>query len=262
MKVSIITPSYNNAQYIRGTIDSVLYQTWGAVEHIVVDGGSTDGTIDILQSYPHVRWISEPDRGMYDAINKGIRMATGEIIAYLNADDRYLPHTVATVVRAFQSDQTLDFVYGYCEYIDALGRSLFVIRPLSFCWARHSLRLLWPQPTWFWRKRLHQMLGFFDESLRTAGDADFMRRMVLSGSHGRLLPNILAQFMLRDDSLLLTLDADRSERRKVIEYYRAHLWSLRSVIAEILFAVKNLDTLYMRKKFRNASRHLERTKRA
>src|SRR6058998_2090201 len=97
---SIITPSFNQARFLEENIQSVLTQAGVSVEHIVVDGGSTDGTVEILKSYPHLRWISEPDRGQSHALNKGFRMATGEILGWLNADDSYEPSAVAEAVAA------------------------------------------------------------------------------------------------------------------------------------------------------------------
>src|SRR4030066_1952836 len=90
-KVSIITPSYNRAGMIETAIQSVLSQNFPEVEHIIIDGGSTDGTLDVLKKYPHLRVVSEPDQGMYDALNKGLNLATGEIIGFLNTDDYYAP---------------------------------------------------------------------------------------------------------------------------------------------------------------------------
>lgn len=100
--VSIITPSYNKGEFIEETIQSVLSQTYHNIEYIIIDGKSTDNTEQILKKYPGINWISEPDKGQTDAINKGMRRAKGEILAYLNADDTYLPDTVETIVNVFQ----------------------------------------------------------------------------------------------------------------------------------------------------------------
>lgn len=257
MNVSIITPCYNSSRFIRGAIESVLHQTAGRVEHIVCDGGSTDGTVDILREYTHLKWISEADRGMYDAINKGIRLATGDIIAYLNSDDRYLPNAVETVLESFGKYPKSEFVYGYCEFINLEEESLYVIKPLSYFWAKYSLRILWIQPAWFWRREIHNRIGYFDESLKGASDADFMRRLVVGGFQGRLVRKPLAKFMLRDDSLAVQLGGpDGLETRRCREAYGADRWTPGRIAAESFFILKNLGTYAQRLTYRRNVRKI------
>ena len=110
-KVSIITPSYNRAGMIETAIQSVLSQNYPEVEHIIMDGGSTDGTLEVLKKYPHLRVVSEPDQGMYDALNKGLNLAHGEIIGFLNTDDFYAPGVFAKIALQF-SEKTVDAVAG------------------------------------------------------------------------------------------------------------------------------------------------------
>ncbi len=120
MKVSIITPSLNQADFIERSIQSVLGQQWSPLEHIVVDGGSTDGTLDILEKYNgQLRWVSEPDKGQSDAVNKGIRTATGDVIGWLNSDDIYYPGAVKLAVEFLTAHPELDAVYGLANYIGA-----------------------------------------------------------------------------------------------------------------------------------------------
>src|SRR5689334_11566829 len=120
--VSIITPSLNQAAFIESAIDSVLTQDYPKIEYIVIDGGSTDGTLDILRRYgDRVRWLSEPDAGQSDAIDKGVRLTHGEILAWLNADDAYLPGAVSLAVAAFAEDPARALVYGDAQDIDIHG---------------------------------------------------------------------------------------------------------------------------------------------
>src|SRR5215213_9072825 len=120
--VSIITPSLNQAAFIGAAIESVLAQDYAQIEYLVVDGGSTDDTLEILRRYgDRVRWISEPDAGQADAIDKGIRLTHGEILAWLNADDLYLPGAVARAVAAFAEDANRALVYGQAQDIDMHG---------------------------------------------------------------------------------------------------------------------------------------------
>ena len=110
--ISIITLCLNRVEFVEAVIESILDQDYPNLEHVVVDGGSTDGTVDILKKYPHLRVVSEPDEGMYDALNKGLRLASGEIIGHLNADDFYEAGVFGKVARCFAEDAEIDMVYG------------------------------------------------------------------------------------------------------------------------------------------------------
>jgi glycosyltransferase involved in cell wall biosynthesis len=124
--VSIVTPSYNQAEFLEHTIKSILAQDYQFLELIVIDGGSTDGSVDIIRSYNDrlAGWISEPDNGQAEAINKGMQMATGEIVAWLNSDDLYLPGAVSTAVEVFCKNKDLGMVYGDAITIDEEGRPI------------------------------------------------------------------------------------------------------------------------------------------
>ena len=177
--VSIVTPTLNQGRFIEQTIRSISGQTYDRFEHIVVDGGSTDETLDILRgfegSYP-LRWTSGPDRGMYDAINKGFAMARGEIVAYLNSDDLYFPWTLDLVVRALASTPEADFVFGdFLQINDVTGRRRLMWQmPFDLDYIQRTGFLA--QPAVFWRRRAHEELGGFDTSLRYVADCDFWMR--------------------------------------------------------------------------------------
>jgi glycosyltransferase involved in cell wall biosynthesis len=177
--VSIVTPTYQRAGLLRHTIDSIRRQTYPNIEHIVVDGGSTDGTVELLQAlegtYP-LRWVSERDEGMYHAINKGLGMARGEVMAYLNSDDLYFPWTVRTVVDAFARRPDADFVFGDALNVDdATGEIEFYwMLPFDLDWLRRYLFIA--QPTVFWRRRAFEQVGPFDTSLRYVADCDYWMR--------------------------------------------------------------------------------------
>ena len=137
-KITIVTPSYNQASFIEEALLSVQKQNYPSVEHIVIDGASTDGTVEILKRYgnlsgwEHLRWISEPDQGQSDALNKGFRMATGEIIGWLNSDDRYRANCFSYVASAFGQTPDTDVLYGDCTWIDALGNCLQIRKEIEF----------------------------------------------------------------------------------------------------------------------------------
>lgn len=180
-KISIVTPSYNQAQFLEETILSVLNQEYPNLEYIVIDGGSKDGSVEILQKYADrlTYWVSEPDRGQAHAINKGFARATGDILAWLNSDDRYLPGALYAVAMQFRQQQT-DFLYGGCLF-------RFEDRPQD-CWVRmpHSLHLISSditvldfidQPSSFWSRRVWEQTGPLDESMHYTFDWDFFIRV-------------------------------------------------------------------------------------
>jgi glycosyltransferase involved in cell wall biosynthesis len=166
------------------------------IEHIVVDGGSSDETLRILQEYPHIRWVSEPDAGMYDAINKGLRMAGGSILAYLNGDDLYFPDTIERVVAHFEKYPEAGLVFGHCRYIDPDGKELFVRRYPEFNWRLYSVLngSTIPQQSAFWRRRVLETAGYFDPSFCMAGDFEFFIRVGKSWGVKKIGGAPLAQF--------------------------------------------------------------------
>jgi len=165
MLVSIITPSFNQAEYLEATIQSVLAQEYSDLEYFVVDGGSTDGSVDIIQRYADKLswWISEPDDGQADAINKGFRRARGEVVAWLNSDDLYLPGAIQAAVGALKADPDLGMVFGDAITIDPAGHPL---NQLSFGdWGLLDLmrfRVIC-QPAVFMRRAALEQAGHLDE---------------------------------------------------------------------------------------------------
>jgi glycosyltransferase involved in cell wall biosynthesis len=193
--VSIITPTLNQARYLRRTIDSVAAQTVPVSEHIVVDGGSTDGTVDILRTEAGrrpIRWTSEPDAGMYDAVNKGLALARGEILAYLASDDAYLPWAIEAVVDAFSSRPGIELLYGDGITIeeDSGKQILRLYAPFDPISQANYASLL--QPAVFWRRGLYERLGGFDASLRYVGDLDYWLRAAADGASIAHLDEVLA----------------------------------------------------------------------
>lgn len=201
MRVSIITPSYNMARFIEGTIRSVLDQRHSDIEYVVMDGGSTDGTVEILTRYSgRIVWESRKDRGQSDAINKGLRIATGDIVAYLNADDTYEPGAVSRVVAFFREHPQTKWVYGRCRIVDTADRE--VRRPVTLyknlVSRRYGYRKLLtenfiPQPATFWRKELVGEVGYFDEDEHQCMDYDYWLRIGQRYAPG-VIPEYLARF--------------------------------------------------------------------
>jgi glycosyltransferase involved in cell wall biosynthesis len=195
-KISIVTPSLNQGEFIEQTIRSVLSQEYPNLEYIVMDGGSTDNTLNILRSYAdRVQWVSEKDTGQTNAINKGLQRAGGEIVAYLNADDLLLPGALHKVAQAFMEYPKAMWVTGRCRIITESGRE--TRKPITAyknLWLRfHHPSLLFitdyiSQPATFWRSRLLDELGYFDESLHYALDYEYFLRL-----NARFPLQILAQ---------------------------------------------------------------------
>lgn len=175
-RVSIVTPSYNQGQFIEETIRSVLLQGYPNLEYIIIDGGSTDGSIEIIRRYDkHLAyWISEPDKGQADAINKGWRRASGTIVAYLNSDDIYRPKSIAEVVQAFLSQPAVGCVYGECDVINEEGMVIGELGKWEF--DLHELIGMGessiPQPATFVSSEALDVVGMLDPQLHFAMDYD------------------------------------------------------------------------------------------
>ena len=193
--VSVITPSYNQGLFIRETIESVLFQDYPNLELIVIDGGSTDQTLAILESYSHLgdrfRFVSEPDRGQSHAINKGLAMAKGEIIGWLNSDDTYLPGAIRKAVDTLLSNPAWAMVYGNAFTIDEKSQiqAPYYVAPADFQKLMHGCMIC--QPAVFLRKEVLQKVGGIDESLHFCMDYDLWIRISREHSIG-YLPEYLA----------------------------------------------------------------------
>jgi len=203
VKISIITATRNMARFLEPCILSILQQCYPNFEHIVVDGASTDNTREILGRYPHIRWVSEPDDGMSDALNKGIRMSSGEIIGCCNADDLYLPGTLTTVNDYFQQHPDVDLLYGDYRITDETGKSLRVIRethfsPMVFRWIHVNIV---PPPAAFWRRSIHDHGLWFDTKFRYAMDYDFLRRVCAEGYKFKHVNILFSNFRQHGGSL-------------------------------------------------------------
>lgn len=203
MKLSVITPSLNQGRYLRECLASIRAAAKAAphheVEHLVLDGGSQDDTQEILSAQTFARWISEPDRGQSEAINKGLRMATGDILAYLCADDLYEPLAVAKVLNAFAAEDAFDVLYADFWFLEGdRGRKR---RKSAASFRPENLRRHNPlgQPAVWWRRRVHEKFGGFDESLHYCMDHEYWLRL---GDNVRwhYLPEVLAVSRLHADA--------------------------------------------------------------
>jgi glycosyltransferase involved in cell wall biosynthesis len=190
MKISIITPSLNQGKFIEKTIQSVINQHYSDYEHFIIDGGSHDETLKILRNYElrttnhKLRWVSEKDKGQADAINKGLRMATGDIIGVINSDDYYEAGTFKEIMTVFQNYPCVMWVTGDCRIVNEKGKEIQrCIRFYKKVFRLLSLPMILPilnplaQSSTFIRKHAIKKIGYFDESLAYAFDYDFWLRL-------------------------------------------------------------------------------------
>lgn len=175
--VSVVTPSLDQGRFLEEAIRSVLEQDYPRIEHVVVDGGSTDETLEILRRYPHLRWVSEPDRGQADAINKGFRMASGDIFGWLNADDYYLPGAVAAAVDALVRGGC-GLVHGGWRQVDETGRTIKDVAVVPFDYEEQLERAnRVAQPGSFFTREAFEAVGGVDPALRYAMDYELWLKL-------------------------------------------------------------------------------------
>ena len=203
-KISIVTPSYNQGQFLEETIQSVLNQDYPNIEYIIIDGGSTDNSVDIIKKYSDrlTYWVSEPDNGMTDALNKGFRKSTGEILNWINSDDYFLPGAFHAVANAFnEGDSRLGFIYGSCRNILSDG-SLFDIRkPVDFdAGILRYGRNLFAQPASFFHRRVIDEIGLLNEKLPYAMDYEFWIRAYDAGFKFKNINIPIAAFRFHGES--------------------------------------------------------------
>ncbi|MBN2689833.1 MAG: glycosyltransferase [Gammaproteobacteria bacterium] len=202
-KVSVVTPSWNSEKYIEDTLSSVQEQTYPNIEHIIVDNVSMDKTREICGKYD-VTFISKKDHSMYEALNTGIQMATGELICFLNSDDLYADkHVIEDVVKFFNDNPNIDFAYGKCVMVDDKLKQIYTHKPIKFNF-KSALRRLFvvSHPSTIFKKDLFTKYGLYDTQFRAMSDCDFVLRLCKNESvkHGYIDRNI-ALFRRHDANL-------------------------------------------------------------
>jgi glycosyltransferase involved in cell wall biosynthesis len=223
-RISIVTPSYNQAQFIEETIRSVLMQGYPNLEYIIVDGGSTDGSVDIIRKYEDwlTHWVSEPDRGQAEAINKGWEHSTGHILAWLNSDDVYRPGALSRVAEAFQCHLDAVVVVGACAITD-IDRNVLGCKLSRFLDPKHFLyeaASVPGQPAVFLARQVVEEIGGLDESLHYVLDWEYWLRIGMRYSRDRvvLLDSVLAEAReWEGNKTSLGIERSTAECRRIID---------------------------------------------
>ncbi len=250
--VSIITPSYNRAGMITNAIESVLAQDFQAFEHIIIDGGSTDNTLEILQQYPHLKVISELDQGMYDALNKGLEIATGEIIGFLNTDDMYAENIFATIARKFDNPDIMA-VTGRAIVISELSDGMIEVvnnySPQDSSLMESSTLGSNFFNAWFFRKSTFNRIGKFNPSYKIVGDRDFMFRFALNNLKYTIINNLVYKYRMHKDSLTFNKTDEKrtwsaDENLTMINFYLADR-NLPGWVRKLLIQEQTLETVDM-----------------
>jgi glycosyltransferase involved in cell wall biosynthesis len=219
MKISVITATYNSAATVRDTLTSICRQDHPDIEHIIIDGRSTDGTLGIVAHFPHVaKIVSEKDKGIYDAMNKGIRLATGDVIGILNSDDIYIDSSVLSAVATAFADPDVMTVYADLQYVDADNPDRIKRTWITGPFRKSSFYYGWmpPHPTFFVRREVYERTGLFNTDLRSAADYELMLRILLKhGVPAYYIPRVIVKMRaggVSNASLGNRLRANREDR--------------------------------------------------
>jgi glycosyltransferase involved in cell wall biosynthesis len=215
-KFSIITPSFNQGRFIRDTIESVLAQNIDGIEHIVVDGASTDNTIEILKEYPHLKWVSEKDSGPADAITKGIKMSSGHIVGWVNSDDYLVNNVLKDVYEKFNVLNS-EILVGDMILIDLEGNIIYESKNHDIYNREYLVKVdsdIIKQPSTFFTRELFDKVGGFDPSLKLVWDYDLFVKM-FSAAEPVMLHKFLSYQRIYDETLTRS-----SLRRQAVEIFR------------------------------------------
>jgi glycosyltransferase involved in cell wall biosynthesis len=236
--ISIVTPSFNQASFIGEALESVRLQNHKNYEHLVIDGMSSDGTVDLLRQLTmdrdqqRVLWISEEDSGQSEALNKGFRLAKGEIIGWLNSDDRYRAGCFDHIVQAFRDNPVVDIFYGDYLMVDETGNTLEIRREIEFnaFILRYHHMLYIPTTSTFFRRRIFEEGNRLDEKLQYAMDLEFFIRLSERGYRFKHIPQLLADFRMQPNSKTCSSpNRQRMEHQQIVFATAPILRRLKSV---------------------------------
>jgi glycosyltransferase involved in cell wall biosynthesis len=217
-KISVVTPSYNQADYLERTIISVLNQNYPSLELIIIDGGSEDGSVEIIKKYEKYLsyWVTEPDKGQYDAMNKGFRAATGKLVGWQNSDDLYLPGALRKIAMTYMKDPDNDVYFGNIYLIDKDDNIMRDMRYIPFT-VEHLIYYDWnlSSQAVFWKKEIFDLVGFLEDAYHVSSDWDWFIRLGRQKLKFKFIREFLGAYRIHEDAKLTAFPRD--ERRKIEE---------------------------------------------
>ena len=255
LKFSIVSPSFNQAAFLDDMLRSVRQQGYAELEHIVMDGGSTDGSVEILRAAEQMdtsclRWESKPDGGQSDALNQGFRQAQGDIVGWLNSDDRYHDGCLKEVARAFEENPDVDVIYGDYAVIDAAGLHLRTRREIEFSRLIlvHHASLYVSSTCTFFRRRIFDEKNFLDETLHYAMDHEFFARLAMLGYRFKHVRVVLADFRLHGASKTCVRPAQQLVESNVVmhRYSPVVRWVENRALRSICLRAVRLGAAFLR----------------
>jgi glycosyltransferase involved in cell wall biosynthesis len=235
--ISIITPCLNRANMIETALKSVSAQNYPNVEHIIIDGNSTDGTLQLLANYPDLLVVSKADQGVYDALNKGIQLSHGEIIGQLNTDDYFEENILGEIAEIFNLNPEIDAVVGGAKVVEkdsqGINQTLVILEPVQTKELIYRATIGVPVfNAWFFRKSLFQKVGYYSIKYKIASDRDFLLRMALNGVKFIPVNKVLYSYLQHTGSLSITKSIPQREKYIFESLSIAEYWSHPNISSE------------------------------
>ncbi len=254
-KISVITPSFNQGQFLEQTMLSVLNQDYPNLEYVIIDGGSTDNSVDIIKRYENrlTYWVSERDKGQSDALNKGFKLATGDLIGWLNSDDLYVKNSLFNMAKAFKKFPDVDLIYGNNYNIDEKSNIIKVSYALPYIPLVYKLGgLFFCQPASFFKESVFNKVGYLNERIHYSMDIDFFYRMLKCGSKFKHINEFIAKFRYHSESKAIA--GKKATNQSSLEHWSKYYGTRFMAINRFIFCINRF--LFRGFRFANNARCL------